>query len=70
MQKRSEYPMEQAKIIGGVVYLLFLFAVYLAVAIANGRLAARLDRSVAAWVILSLIPILRPTSYCSLSSTD
>jgi hypothetical protein len=47
----------------GVVYLLFLFGVYIAVAIANGYLAARLDRNVAVWVILSLIPIVNVFFY-------
>jgi hypothetical protein len=47
----------------GAVYLLFLFVVYIAIAIANGFLAARLDRKAAAWVILSLIPIVNVFFY-------
>jgi hypothetical protein len=55
--------MAGANVIGVVVYLVFLFAVYIAVAIANGFLAARLDRNAAAWVILSLIPIVNVFFY-------
>ena len=69
--------MAAPNVIAVVVYLVFLFAVYIAVAIANGFLAARLDRNAAAWVILSLIPIVkvssistRFTSCCSALSTD
>jgi hypothetical protein len=50
-------------VIGIAVYVLFLFAIYVAVAIANGNLAARLDRSVALWVVLSLIPIVNVCFY-------
>jgi hypothetical protein len=45
------------------VYALFLFAVYIAVAIANGNLAARLNKSVALWVVLSLIPFVNVGFY-------
>jgi hypothetical protein len=55
--------MAPANVIGVVVYLVFLFAVYIAVAIANGVLAARLDRNAVAWVILSLIPIVNVFFY-------
>jgi hypothetical protein len=55
--------MAASHIIGLVVYLLFLFAVYIAVAIANGALAARLERNAALWVILSLIPIVNVFFY-------
>ena len=55
--------MAGANVIGVVVYLLFLSAVYIAVAIANGYLAARLDRNRAGWVILSLIPIVNVFFY-------
>ena len=43
-------------IVGIAVYCVILLAIYIAVAIANGKLAARLDRSVPVWVVLSLIP--------------
>ncbi|HEV8678466.1 MAG TPA: hypothetical protein VGQ90_03750 [Stellaceae bacterium] len=39
------------------LYFLFLLAVYIAIAVANGYLAARLEKSVPLWVVLSLIPI-------------
>jgi len=39
------------------IYFLILFIVYIAVAVANGYLATRLGKSAAAWVVLSLIPI-------------
>lgn len=39
------------------IYFLIFLAVYIALAVANGYLAARLGRSVPAWVILSLIPV-------------
>jgi hypothetical protein len=45
-----------ALIFFGVYFLVFL-GFYIAMAVANGYLAARLGKSVPAWVILSLIPI-------------
>lgn len=56
MQEHVMSGMAAAVIFG--VYFLILLAIYIAVAIANGYLAARLSRSVAGWVILSLIPII------------
>jgi hypothetical protein len=50
-------------IIAIAIYCLFLLAIYIAIAIANGNLAARLDRSVAVWVVLSLIPIVNVAFY-------
>ena len=38
-------------------YFLVLLGIYIGLAVANGYLAARLGKSVPAWVILSLIPI-------------
>jgi hypothetical protein len=55
--------MAAAHMLGLALYLVFLFAVYIAIAIANGYLAARLDRNVAAWVILSLIPFVNVFFY-------
>jgi hypothetical protein len=49
--------------LGLALYLLFLFVVYIAIAIANGYLAVRLDRNAAAWVILSLIPFVNVLFY-------
>ncbi|HTW50623.1 MAG TPA: hypothetical protein VME45_01865 [Stellaceae bacterium] len=51
------------------VYFLILFGVYIALAIANGYLAARLGRSVPAWVILSLIPIVNVFFYLYMGYT-
>ena len=50
-------------IVGIVVYCVILLAIYIAVAIANGNLAARLDRSVPVWVVLSLIPVVNVFFY-------
>ena len=44
-------------------YFLFFIAIYIAIAVANGNLAARLDRNVALWVVLSLIPIVNVAFY-------
>ncbi|MGH7092013.1 MAG: hypothetical protein ACREFB_00575 [Stellaceae bacterium] len=46
-----------AVVIVSGVYFLVVLGVYVALAVANGMLAARLEKSVAAWVILSLIPL-------------
>ncbi|HVC51660.1 MAG TPA: hypothetical protein VND87_06535 [Stellaceae bacterium] len=52
------HPMEPAAMVIFLgVYFLLLLGVYVALAVANGMLAARLGKSVAAWVILSLIPL-------------
>ena len=51
------------------IYFLILFGVYIALAVANGYLAARLDRSVPAWVILSLIPIINVFFYLYMGYT-
>jgi hypothetical protein len=39
------------------IYFVVLFIVYISVAVANGYLATRLGKSAAAWITLSLIPI-------------
>ena len=39
------------------VYFLIFLVIHVAIAVGNGYLAARLDKSVPAWVILSLIPL-------------
>jgi putative Ca2+/H+ antiporter (TMEM165/GDT1 family) len=51
------------------IYFLILFGVYIALAIANGYLAARLGRSVPAWVILSLIPVVNVFFYLYMGYT-
>lgn len=51
------------------VYFLVLFGFYIAMAVANGYLAARLGRSVPAWVILSLIPIVNIFFYLYMGYT-
>ncbi len=50
-------------VVGIAVYCIVLLAIYIAVAIANGYLAARLDRSVPVRVVLSLIPIVNVGFY-------
>ena len=55
--------MAAAHILGLVLYLLFLVAVYIAIANGNGYLAVRLGRNAAAWVILSLIPFVNVFFY-------
>jgi hypothetical protein len=51
------------------IYFLVVFCMYVALAIANGYLAARLGRSVPAWVILSLIPIVNVFFYLYMGYT-
>jgi hypothetical protein len=63
-----EMPGTAAAVFFGV-YFLILFGVYIAFAIANGYLAARLGRSVPAWVILSLIPIVNVFFYLYMGYT-
>ena len=51
------------------VYFLILLGIYIAVAIANGYLAARLGRNVPVWVILSLIPVVNVFFYLYMGYT-
>jgi hypothetical protein len=51
------------------IYFLILLGVYIAFAIANGYLAARLNRSVPTWVILSLVPIVNVFFYLYMGYT-
>lgn len=56
-----DHPM--AGLILFALYFLFLLTIYIAIAVANGNLAARLGRSVPLWVVLSLIPIVNVGFY-------
>ena len=55
--------MNGAAMVGFGIYGLVVLAAYIAVAIANGNLAMRLERNVAAWVVLSLIPLVNVFFY-------
>jgi hypothetical protein len=50
-------PVQMHAAVGGIVGIVFYLVAFGGLAIGNGFIAARLGKSVALWVILTLIPI-------------